>query len=68
LHLTADKLLELKLIDKIVSEPLGGAHRDPQGMADTLKKVLLGHLQELRMQSLEQLLSNRYQRLMSFGR
>ncbi|KPJ67395.1 MAG: acetyl-CoA carboxylase subunit alpha [Coxiella sp. DG_40] len=68
LHLTANKLLELKLIDEIIIEPLGGAHRDPQGMADTLKKVLLGRLQGLRMQSIEQLLSNRYQRLMSFGR
>jgi acetyl-CoA carboxylase carboxyl transferase subunit alpha len=68
LHLTADKLLELKLIDEIIPEPLGGAHRDPQGMADTLKKILLGRLQGLRIQSIEQLLSNRYQRLMSFGR
>jgi len=68
LHLTADKLLELKLIDEIISEPLGGAHRDAQTMADTLKKVLLDRLQELRIQSIEQLLSNRYQRLMSFGR
>jgi len=68
LNLTADKLLELKLIDEIISEPLGGAHRDAQTMADTLKKVLLDRLQELRIQSIEQLLSNRYQRLMSFGR
>lgn len=68
LHLTADKLLELKLIDEIIPEPLGGAHRDAQTMADTLKKVLLDRLQELRIQSIEQLLSNRYQRLMSFGR
>lgn len=68
LHLTADKLLELKLIDEIIPEPLGGAHRDPQGMADILKNVLLGRLQGLRMQSIEQLLSSRYQRLMSFGR
>jgi acetyl-CoA carboxylase carboxyl transferase subunit alpha len=68
LHLTADKLLELKLVDEIIPEPLGGAHRDPQAMAETLKKILLGRLQELRMQSIEQLLSNRYQRLMSFGR
>ncbi len=68
LHLTADKLLELKLIDEIIPEPLGGAHRDVQTMADTLKKVLLGRLQELRIQSIEQLLNNRYQRLMSFGK
>jgi acetyl-CoA carboxylase carboxyl transferase subunit alpha len=68
LHLTADKLLALNLIDQIIPEPLGGAHRDYPAMTNTLKKVLLEELHNLQSQSIEQLLNNRYQRMMSFGR
>ena len=68
LNLTADKLLELKLIDEIIPEPLGGVHRDALAMVDTLKKVLLEHLHELKKHSLKSLIDNRYQRLIAYGR
>ena len=68
MHLTADKLLKLKLIDQIVTEPLGGAHRDVNKMAASLKQVLLDNLRQLGRLSLDQLLEKRFQHLMSFGR
>jgi len=68
MHLTSDKLFALKLIDQIISEPLGGAHRDYAVVADTLKHALVDNLSQLRRLSTEQLLNNRYERLMSFGR
>ena len=68
LNLTAENLLELKLIDEIIPEPLGGAHRDAPAMTDTLKKVLLARLHKLKEHSLENLIDNRYQRLMAYGR
>lgn len=67
LNLTADKLLKLKLIDQIIPEPLGGAHRDFPAMADTLKTILAARLFELKKYSLENLLNNRYQLLMAYG-
>lgn len=65
--ITSDRLLELGLIDEIVAEPLGGAHRDPQQIADTLKKALLRQLEELRAETMDSLLEKRYQRLMGYG-
>ena len=67
LKLTADDLLRLNLIDQIIPEPLGGAHRDSENMADTLKTVLLERLLAFKKHSLENLISNRYQRLMAYG-
>jgi acetyl-CoA carboxylase carboxyl transferase subunit alpha len=67
LKLTANDLLKLKIIEQIVPEPLGGAHRDFDVMATTLKKVLLERLRGLQNESMNQLLDNRYQRLMAFG-
>jgi acetyl-CoA carboxylase carboxyl transferase subunit alpha len=67
LNLTADDLLKLNLIDQIIPEPLGGAHRDFPTMADTLKAVLLERLFELKKHSLENLVNNRYQRLRAYG-
>ena len=60
-----EKLLSLGLIDKIVPEPLGGAHRDPDQMASTLKKALVDHLSVLQSYSIPALLERRYQRLMA---
>lgn len=65
--ITAPKLLDLGLIDTIITEPLGGAHRDPQGMAQRLKVRLMEDLAELEAVDLDTLLENRYQRLISFG-
>ena len=68
MQLTADKLFKLKLIDQIISEPLGGAHRDYGVMAQNLKKALTDNLGRLRKLPIEKLLQERYDKLMSFGR
>jgi acetyl-CoA carboxylase carboxyl transferase subunit alpha len=68
LGLTASRLLEFGLIDQIVREPLGGAHRDPAAMAERLKGVLLAHLDNLERLDTATLLEQRYQRLRGYGR
>lgn len=65
--LTASRLKELGLIDSIVGEPLGGAHREPDDAASALKKELLAQLEMLKQIDTDQLLEDRYQRLMSYG-
>jgi len=65
--ITSNRLLELGLIDEIVPEPLGGSHRDREQTALTLGNALQRALDELRQVPLEQLLRDRYQRLMSCG-
>jgi len=67
LGLTAIRLLEHGLIDKVIPEPLGGAHRDPAAMAATLKQTLLDELADLEKLDTATLLENRYQRLRSYG-
>jgi acetyl-CoA carboxylase carboxyl transferase subunit alpha len=67
LGLTAMRLIEHKLIDRIVPEPLGGAHRDPAAMAATLKKTILEELATLEGNDIDTLLENRYRRLRSYG-
>jgi acetyl-CoA carboxylase carboxyl transferase subunit alpha len=65
--ITADRLLELGLIDEIVPEPLGSAHRDPEATAQTLQNSLLAHLRELESLDVGELLSQRAARLGSIG-
>jgi len=65
--ITADRLSKLGLIDEVLKEPLGGAHRDPVAMADTLKQSLLRYLDELGALSPEALLAQRQQRLRNQG-
>jgi acetyl-CoA carboxylase carboxyl transferase subunit alpha len=65
--ITAERLDKLGLVDEIVREPLGGAHRDPQAMASDLKAVLLRHLHEVEQWPEEQLLERRYARLRAQG-
>jgi acetyl-CoA carboxylase carboxyl transferase subunit alpha len=67
LGLTAERLLEHKLVDKIIPEPLGGAHRNPAVMAETLKAAIWNELQHLESLSLDTLLDRRYQRLRAYG-
>ncbi len=66
--ITSDRLLELELIDSIVPEPLGGAHRDVDTAVQNLKTSLLSSLDKLSNLSMEELLDRRYKRLMSYGR
>ncbi len=65
--ITADSLNRLGLIDEIVPEPLGGAHRDVDVVARTLKSALLANLDRLAAIPLDSLLTRRYQRLMQVG-
>jgi acetyl-CoA carboxylase carboxyl transferase subunit alpha len=65
--ITAERLKELKLVDNLIAEPLGGAHRKPQEMAARLKAQLLVELDALEQLPADQLLDRRYDRLMAFG-
>ncbi|MEW6375398.1 MAG: acetyl-CoA carboxylase carboxyltransferase subunit alpha [Thermodesulfobacteriota bacterium] len=67
LKLTAEDLYRLKVIDEIVKEPLGGAHRDPLKMADSLKEVVERHLRELEQMDIEELLTLRYEKFRKMG-
>ena len=67
LGLTARRLKELGLVDKVVREPTGGAHRNPRQMARRLKAVLLNELDALEQLPVEQLVQRRYKRLHGYG-
>ena len=67
LGMTAKRLLDLGLVDKIVREPTGGAHRNPVQMARRLKAVLLNELDALQGLDTDELLARRYRRLRSYG-
>lgn len=68
LGITATRLKALGLIDKIVSEPLGGAHRDPQAAMQSLGKVLEESLTDLQAQNIDELLRSRYDKIMHYGK
>jgi acetyl-CoA carboxylase carboxyl transferase subunit alpha len=65
--ITADRLAKLGLVDEVLREPLGGAHRDPQAMADDLKSALIRHLEEVEGPSAADLLAARRARLRAQG-
>lgn len=65
--LTADNIVKLGLVDGLIPEPLGGAHRDYDAAAQTIKKELVKQLTELQSYPMAGLLDKRYQRLMSYG-
>ena len=67
LGMTAVRLKELGLVDKVVREPLGGAHRNPRSMAVRLKAVLLNQLAELAPLPADALVAQRYQRVRGYG-
>ena len=67
MRITAKSLSEFGLVDEVLPEPLGGAHRNPQDAADVVRNALLKNLDELDQLSVEQLLENRQRRLASFG-
>jgi len=65
--LTAERLKELQLIDEIIPEPLGGAHRDLDAIASSVKHSLIQALDNLSSTSMDKLLDQRYQHLMAYG-
>ena len=67
LGITAERLLKLKLIDKIVDEPLGGAHRDYEVVMKNLKAIIAEQLQEVQNVSVDELLTRRFERIMDYG-
>jgi acetyl-CoA carboxylase carboxyl transferase subunit alpha len=67
LNLTADRLAKLNLLDEVIEEPLGGAHRDPVAMSASLKAALLKHLEALESIPRDELRSARTRRIGSFG-
>ncbi|MDR7331979.1 acetyl-CoA carboxylase carboxyltransferase subunit alpha [Roseateles asaccharophilus] len=68
LGITAHRLKALNLIDKIVSEPVGGAHRDPKQMASNLKRALSDSLRQVSDLKTRELLDRRYERVQAYGR
>ena len=68
LGITANRLKTLGLVDKVVPEPLGGAHRDPPAAAQALRKALAEALRQLREKKPKQLVEERLERLMSYGK
>ena len=68
LGITALRLKALNLVDKIVSEPVGGAHRDPEQMAAFLKRALGDAWRQVADLKPKELLERRYERLQSYGR
>lgn len=67
LKMTAQDLMELKIVDEVIPEPLGGAHREPRAVADRLVKALTNHLLQLTELSTDQLLAQRDQKYRRIG-
>jgi acetyl-CoA carboxylase carboxyl transferase subunit alpha len=67
LRMTASDLLKLGVIDHVIPEPLGGAHRDPRNAATNLKSSLIKHIRELCSLPIDELLNQRYQKFRQMG-
>jgi len=67
MRITADDLSDFGLIDEVLPEPLGGAHRGPDAAAEVIRNALLKNLEELDALSIDEVLENRQRRLASFG-
>jgi acetyl-CoA carboxylase carboxyl transferase subunit alpha len=68
LKMTAQDLQRLGVIDEIIPEPLGGAHRNQEEIAETIKAALVRHLEELKQRPVEKLLEERYEKFRLIGR
>ncbi|RBH47742.1 acetyl-CoA carboxylase carboxyl transferase subunit alpha, partial [Pseudomonas sp. MWU13-2860] len=68
LGITAPRLKTLGLVDRVVNEPVGGAHRDHAQMMASMKRVLQEELKDLTSKPIDELLKTRFDRLMSYGR
>lgn len=67
MQITADSLNNFELVDEVLPEPLGGAHRNPVATAEMIRNALLKHLEDLDRLDLDQLLEERHRRLAGFG-
>ena len=67
LKMTARDLLELSVVDRVIEEPIGGAHREPSGTIRAVKDVLIEELEQLSSRTSEQLLQQRYERFRQLG-
>ena len=67
MRITADDLSDFGLVDEVLPEPLGGAHRGPDAVAEVIRNALLKNLEELDALSIDEVLENRQRRLASFG-
>jgi len=67
LGITSDRLLQLGLVDEVIPEPLGGAHKDPEKVAEQVGQCIAAQLEELDKLATDALLEERYQRLLSYG-
>ena len=67
MKLDANNILKLRLIDEILKEPLGGAHRNPDQAALTLKKSIISNLEKFKSYSIDNLLDRRYKRILNYG-
>jgi acetyl-CoA carboxylase carboxyl transferase subunit alpha len=65
--ISAERIAKLGIVDEVVKEPLGGAHRDPQMMADNVKDAVLRHLADLQSRPVDQLMEIRHKRLRGYG-
>jgi acetyl-CoA carboxylase carboxyl transferase subunit alpha len=68
LGITSGRLYELGLVDQVIAEPLGGAHRDVDAMAENIKQSLIKTLDSLKNKARDELVDARYKRLMSYGK
>jgi acetyl-CoA carboxylase carboxyl transferase subunit alpha len=64
---SAERIAKLGVVDEVIKEPLGGAHRDPQAMAEAVRDALLRHLDDLQSKPVDHVLKARAQRLRSYG-
>ena len=67
LRLTANQLKDLGVIDEVVPEPLGGAHRDHAQASENVKTAILAHLNDLKKKSIKDLLNSRYGKFRQMG-
>lgn len=65
--ITADKILDAGLVDRVIAEPLGGAHRNVKDMTSRLKEMLINELRGLKKLSIDELLKQRYEKFMAMG-
>ena len=68
LGITANRLKSLGLIDKVITEPLGGAHRDHEAMMQIMRKSLQDALKALKGKPIDELLEKRFERLLGYGK